>query len=142
MGRDWVKRQERRGGSSGGTAPLRVGSKPKPAAMVREDDRGEDSEDEGGRSSLGRVKVREARNGKAESGGMVEDAEDGSDGARIPPTMPVSKRLPKRGISYLDEVIAKKAEKEQKKQRRKAQHSNAMEHIDNPDDLQPMLSSN
>ncbi len=138
MGKDWVKRQERKGGM----APLRVGSKPKPAAVIREGAGGEDSEDEGGRSSLGRVKVREARNWKAESGGMIEDAEDGSDGARIPPTTPVSKRLSKRGISYLDEVLAKKAEREQKKQRRKAQHSNTIEHIDNPDDLQPMLSSN
>jgi hypothetical protein len=134
MGRDWVKRQERKGGSSAGMAPLRVGSKPKPAATMRQDAGEESSEDEGGRSSLGRVKVRDVRNGKAESGETIKDAEDVSDEARIP-TMPTSKRPSKRGISYLDEVLAKKAEKEQKKQRRKAQHSTAMGHIDNPDDL-------
>jgi len=134
MGRDWVKRQERKGGSSGGTVLSRVGSKPKPATTMRGDAGEESSEDEGGRSSLGRVKVRHTGNGRAESGGTVEDAEDVNDGARIP-TMPVSKRLPKRGISYLDKVLAKKAEKEQEKQRRKAQLSNAMGHIDNPDDL-------
>lgn len=130
MGRDWVKRQERKGGM----APLNAGSKPRPAAMMRQDAGGEDSGEDGGRSSLGRVIAREVRDAEAESGGTVEDADGVDEGARVP-TMPVSKRPPKRGISYLDEVLAKKAEKEQKKRRRKAQHSDAMEHIDNPDDL-------
>ncbi len=130
MGRDWVKRQERKGGM----APLRGGSKPMPAATVRHDAGEEDSEEEGGRSSLGRVKGQEGSKGDAESGGAVDDGDDVREGARIP-TMPVSKRPSKRGISYLDEVLATKAEKERKKRRRKAKHSNAIEHLDNPDDL-------
>lgn len=130
MGRDWVKRQERKGG----IAPLRAGSKPRPAAVMGQDAGREDSGDDGGRSSLGRVKAREVRDAQAESGVTVEDADGVGEGARIP-TVPMSKRPPKRGISYLDEVLANKAEKEQKKRRRKAQYSNAMEQIENPDDL-------
>jgi len=140
MGRDWVKKQERKGGSSGGTAPLRVGraplrvgSKPKPVAAMREDAGEEGSEDGGGRSSLGRVKRRKVKDEKAESGGMVEDADDVSGGARIA-TTPVGKRPSKRGTSYLDEILAVNAEKEQKRQRRKARNSNAMDQIDSLDD--------
>lgn len=115
--------------------PLRGGSKAMPAAKMREGAGGEESEDEeGGRSEIGRVKWGEGREGEVERGGMDGDGEGGDEGARKP-TMPVAKKASKRGVSYLDEVLAIKAEKEQKKKRRKARHSSAIERIDDPDGL-------
>lgn len=113
---------------------LRGGSKAMPAAEGRRDGGREESEDEVGRSEIGRVKGGKSGKGEAERGGMDGDGDGGDEGARML-VMPVVKRPLKRGGSYLDEVLAQKAEKERNKRRRKGKHSSALEHVDDPDDL-------
>lgn len=116
MGRDWVKRQERKGGNGSGSVPLRLGNKPKPAATERVSAE-EESEDDGGRSSLGRHKAPKA---EAADLGCLEKVDDGDDtGLARSANVPKPQSRPKRPTSYLDEMLAKRAEKEHKKRRRK-----------------------
>ena len=129
LGRDWMKRQERKGGAAA-TAPSRLGSRPKPAPMTRPDPVKDESEDEGGRSSLGKVKSLKYTEETPEGLELAEDADDVGE-KTIRAGLPDITRSCKRPRSYLDEVLAQKAQKEQMKQRRKKQRSNAVDKSNN-----------
>lgn len=85
---------------------MSLGSKPQPAwqrALV------DDEQDEGGRSSLGKSKrKREGDNQEPEQGEIDDDG-----GTHIRPTKP------KRTTNYLDEMLAEKQRKKEKKLKRK-----------------------
>lgn len=127
LGRGWLKRQERKGGPIGGPTLARLGSKPKHAtSTVQNRTEGEsDEENEGGRSSLGKNKTGAGTQPKFKHHEAAVDGND-DEGVALRAKKPDVDRFPKRSLSYLDELLAKKAEKEQKKGRRKSQHSNAI----------------
>ena len=124
LGRDWVKRQERRETAGSGMAAARQGSKPKSISTARRSPVDNESDDEGGRSSLGQAIGRNDRSEKGEGYEVAGDDKDASDMA-IRGKMQESKRSAKRSVSYLDELLIQKARKEQRKQRRKNQRASS-----------------
>ena len=106
LGRDYKKAQagKREGGSSEGT--VLMGSKPRPVDSRREVS--QESEDEGGRSSLGKSKRKR----------QVEqvDAEISDEEATKVTKAKMRLHLPsKRAVNYLDQVLAEKSRKKHKK---------------------------
>lgn len=99
--------------SRSGPEPLKVGSKPRPRSTKRDAD--DDSEDGGGRSSLGRsAKRSRTRPGPgAVDEAMVETEQLERDGS-------IATRQPlKKASNYLDEVLADRSLKKQKKRKKK-----------------------
>ncbi|KAI4176084.1 MAG: hypothetical protein LQ348_006072 [Seirophora lacunosa] len=128
LGKDYLesKRKEERGQrGSGVVVPL--GSKPLPAAAKR---KAEDvnSEDEGGRSSLGKkkhreyVKLQDDRGPETQGGGGEVDHRDYRQGR------PEVAERSVKATNYLDEVLSRKSEKKRKskKKRNVAQDGLAM----------------
>ncbi|KAL8745688.1 MAG: hypothetical protein Q9184_007842 [Pyrenodesmia sp. 2 TL-2023] len=98
-------------------ATLPVGSKPRPAALKRKAD--DSSEDEGGRSSLGKRKhLKYISTGKSggEGSELVAEAMDHKDKRRERPEVIKSSR---RSTNYLDEVLSQKNEKKHKSKKKK-----------------------
>ena len=115
LGKDYAKnhadgkgREEQNRSKSG---PLHVGSKPH--AMRREDG---DSEDNDGRSSLGKSKHRVPKMEEGVDTGVIVLSQ--TDNAML--DLPVSPPRPaKRANNYLDEVLADRSRKKQKSKRKK-----------------------
>ncbi|KAL8898567.1 MAG: hypothetical protein Q9207_006635 [Kuettlingeria erythrocarpa] len=116
LGKDHAKVQSkgahRQAGQSDAGAALPVGSKPRPASMKRKAD--ESSDDEGGRSSLGKRKARkQVSNEKDGVEGLeiVEEAIDHQDTWR---QRPEAVERSGKATSYLDEVLSRKKKKKHK----------------------------
>ena len=94
------------------------GSKPRPSASHRLVDDGDESEEESGRTSLGKRK-------SGKKGAQVERAEgfpgeiDNVDELGFQARFSETNMPPKRGRSYLDEVLAENAAKKERKRRKK-----------------------
>ena len=118
LGRDYKKAQGRRSENGHGEGKLAMGSKPRPAGHTREVDR--ESEDESGRSSLGKSKrKREVEQTKEDADVSDEDiskATNTSIGASPPP---------KRVTNYLDQVLAEKSRRKHKKNKKRKTHDSA-----------------
>lgn len=115
LGRDYEKKHTDRKGreeqSKPKTGPSYVASKPH--TISRED---EDSEDNEGRSSLGKSKHRADRMEEAGDTGVISLMQ--SDNAML--DQPVNPPRPsKRANNYLDEVLADRSRKKQKSKRKK-----------------------
>ena len=125
LGRDWAKRQERRGAAGSGRVAARQGSKLKSITTARRGPVDDESDDEGGRSSLGKTIGRNDRSENGEDYEAAGDDKDASDMA-VRGKMLESKKSARRSMSYLDELLTQKARKEQRKQKRKNQRSDAI----------------
>lgn len=120
LGRDYKKSQSNR--ASNGANPdlgaTQVGAKSRPAPATRPVD---ESDDEGGRSSLGRSKRqkldKELQNGTLEAAGTDVESVNPNPSASSTAFQPR-----KRSSNYLDEVLAKKAHKKSKKKKKKKKH--------------------
>lgn len=115
LGRDYKKLQpdRARDGSKPGFGAGHVGAKPRPASVKRPVD---ESDDEGGRSSLGRSKRQKLD--KELQNGITEAA--GTGGEAVLATAATAAQAPERRKSYLDEVLAeKKSHKKSKKKKKK-----------------------
>ncbi|KAK0508578.1 hypothetical protein JMJ35_008854 [Cladonia borealis] len=115
LGKDHAKRHAdgkgREAQNRSKSGPLHVGSKPH--TMRREDD---DSEDDEGRSSLGKSKHRVHKMEEGVDTGVISLMQ--SDNAML--DQPVSPPRPsKRASNYLDEVLADRSRKKQKSKRKK-----------------------
>lgn len=118
LGKDWVKKQERT--SVAVTLP-KHGSKPRPAP-VKVVNEGDESEEEGGRSSLGKSKAWKKNGGKVQRAeDVVEDVDDSAQVA-VEAKIADMSAPPKRARSYLDEVLAENAARKQKRQKRKKKY--------------------
>ena len=115
LGRDYDKKRKREamGGKKGGA----IGSKPLP--QQRQVDRNEESEEEAGRSALGKSKCKLPKfNGK-----VMNHATDGVDDTgderldRVSPEVTSSKRPPNG--NFLDHLLAEKERKRKRKNRKK-----------------------
>ena len=108
MGKDW-KRSKR---SGAGKPMLSVGSKPRPAPRKLETELS--SEDEAGRTSLGKAKA-----AIAEAKLVVDD--DAADDTKLSLRAKVSRPASKAKVAhYLDEVLAQKEQKKARKKQIKA----------------------
>lgn len=118
LGKDYLKRRAGRtkGEERPGFGVLGLASKPRPTSARREKE--DDSDDEGGRSSLGRSK-----HGKIKKRGREET--DAVDGVTADTTVLEARgvdkasQAPKRTSNYLDEVLAERLQKKRKKSRNK-----------------------
>ena len=120
LGRDYKKIQANRStdGTKSGCGVGQGGIKSLPTPMKRPVDV---SDDEGGRSSLGRPKRskldQELQNGEFEA--------TGAKGAAVHPnttTALTASQVRKKPVKYLDEVLANKSQKRSKKKNRKTRH--------------------
>lgn len=106
LGREYkkIRAGKREGGDLEGTVPM--GSKPRPADSKRE--ASQDSEDEGGRSSLGKSK-RKRQMERIDTKVSDEEANKATKAKMglYPPS--------KRAVNYLDQVLAEKSRKKHKK---------------------------
>lgn len=114
LGRDYKKSQSNRAidGTKLGFDVGHVGVKPRPAPVKRPVD---ESDDEGGRSSLGRSKRqkpgKELRSGTLEAAGTKVEAGH--------PNASTASQSRKKSSNYLDEVLANKSHRKSKKNRKK-----------------------
>jgi hypothetical protein len=122
LGSDYAKkhadRKRRAEAKDSHRSPLTAGSKPRPAQpKPRVED---DSEDDGGRSSLGKSKMGAFKRPHHPNARSNEnDALDAEDPKVDGPTG--SPRPPKRASNYLDEVLADRSRKKHKKSKKKKQ---------------------
>ena len=118
LGRDYKKLQlaKREKGQSEGIGV--AGSKPRPAGPKREVE--QESEDENGRSSLGKSKrkrqVEQTKEDADVSNGEISKATEATVG-----TSP----QPKRAMNYLDQVLAERARRKHKKSKKRKKHDRA-----------------
>lgn len=107
LGKDWKRKTARKAGL------LESKPRPKPVDVVREE-----SEDEEGRSAIGKIKAKKFAEEPAAEDGEAEEVPEslteraGRAGSES-----------KRGGSYLDEVLAEHAAKKNKKRKRRKQDS-------------------
>ena len=133
LGRDYAKilakgRRNVDAGKCGASAVAtrtRTEKKPRPAQARREGHISHSSDDEGGRSSLGKVKLggQKRRCEELEDGVVEDEDEDEDGGVRMKKAAAynadVKLGAKKRGNGYLDEVLADRARRKRKKGRRK-----------------------
>ena len=114
LGRDYKKLQpdRARDGSKPGLGVGHVGVKPRPASVKRPVD---ESDDEGGRSWLGRSKRQKLD--KELQNGITEAA--GTGGVAVLATAATAAQAPQRRKIYLDEVLAEKSHKKSKKKKKR-----------------------
>lgn len=110
LGKDYKRFQNSgvRIGDKIGLGMGQTGPKPRPTSMRQVDE----SEDEGGRSSLGKSKRRKL--GK-EQNNVVVTTDMKPEAISAETARPSTARLPKKRSNYLDEVLAKKSQKKRKK---------------------------
>ncbi|MCJ1429100.1 hypothetical protein MMC29_007013 [Sticta canariensis] len=121
LGRDYKKLQANRSsdGTKSGFGVRQVRVKSLPTPLKRPVD---ESDDEGGRSSLGRSKRskldKELQNGKMEAAGTKGEAIDSNTTTAL-----TASQVREKSGNYLDEVLANKSLKKSKKKKRKTRHS-------------------
>ena len=96
--------------------PLLIGGKPRPTPSKQQAE--EDSEDDGGRSSLGKSKNATPKKPIQQS---IDPAEDDAAESKVPKVdgQAGSPRPPKRPSNYLDEVLADRSRKKHKKSKKR-----------------------
>lgn len=118
MGREYKKLQSNRvsEGIESGFGVGQIGVKSRPASIKRPVD---ESDDEGGRSSLGRSKRpkpdRELQNGILNSEGTKIEV--------VQPNASTASQSSMKPSNYLDEVLANKSHKKSKKNKKKKRHN-------------------
>ncbi|KAL8925387.1 MAG: hypothetical protein Q9208_003479 [Pyrenodesmia sp. 3 TL-2023] len=121
LGKDHAKAVSKEGhrqaDQRGAGATLPVGSKPRPALLKRKAD--ESSEDEGGRSSLGRRKHREHISDGLNGGEVSEIVEEATHREDKRRDSPEAVQRPRKSTNYLDEVLSRKNEKKHKSKKKK-----------------------
>lgn len=113
LGKDYKKLQAKRRGKGLPEDGLILGSKPRPAVperVVRED-----SEDEGGRSSLGKSKRK--RHAEGEEANVEARANEAT--RAVKSRSDEASEQPRKASNYLDQVLAEKSRKKQHNQKRK-----------------------
>jgi len=116
LGKDYAKKQKSgtKYAESNGSGPLQVGSKPKPRSISTEGAADLDSDDDGGRSSLGKsvrsTHTRPVSETAGDAKGEIKQTDGHSSEAEPPPL--------KRPSSYLDEVLAERSLKKRKKSKK------------------------
>ena len=96
--------------------PLPIGSKPRPTPSKQQAE--EDSEDDGGRSSLGKSRNATPKKPFQQSIGPGEDDAAESEVRKVD-GQAGSPRPPKRASNYLDEVLADRSRKKHKKRKKR-----------------------
>lgn len=114
LGKDYEKHTKamtKNAGKPGLSMPAN-GNKYQPTPLKRTIE--DDSEDDGGRSSLGKPKPKKRRDGESD-----EDGPKGIEVVAKKTDTRTSAAAPRKNVNYLDEVLTKKTEKKRKKRKNK-----------------------